>query len=138
MQIGEVEFLNGGSKVLPSGATLQVQMDLNSAIFSITNSSSNAVFTAGTTLNAGQLYYMEVRFKETGGGDGASVAVRSDGTVPAITDVISNQNLVFPTAVAPVATPVKVEIYSALASVNPLTGNGGWNAAGARSRTRSR
>src|SRR4030095_10076249 len=82
MQIGEVEFLNGANKVLPSGAFLAVQTTGNNGAYDTTRNSSNM------TLNAGQLYYMELRYKETGGGDGGAVAVRTDATVPANTEVI--------------------------------------------------
>src|SRR5262249_36229932 len=92
MQIGEVEFLNvaGGvtNKVLPSGAFLAIQTLANNASYDTTRNTTNM------TLNAGQLYYMELRYKETGGGDGGAVAVRTDATTPANTEVISNQFLV--------------------------------------------
>jgi hypothetical protein len=124
MQIGEVQFLNSsGAKIVPSGATMAVQLDVNNSTFNITNSSSNAVFSAGTPLTAGQLYYIEARFKETGGGDGATVAVRSDAAIPATTEVISNNLLVFPIDLAPY-TPIQFEMYNGLKTLNPLNVNG--------------
>ena len=51
------------------------------------------------TLVGGQRYYLEGRWREGGGGDGMTVAVRSqgDGTVPTVQDVILPNMLEFPT-----------------------------------------
>src|SRR5204862_3581507 len=76
---------------------------------------------------------MEVRFKESTGGDGVSVAVRTDNTVPAQDEVINASQLAFPDAVAK-PTPVVVELYAGLVTLNSQLpndlgagfGNGGY------------
>jgi hypothetical protein len=84
-------------------------------------------------LVAGQRYYMELRYKETTGGDGGTVAVRNDNTIPGQGEVIPATLLAFPDAIAK-PTPVVVELYTGLATLNsPLPndigvafGNGGY------------
>src|SRR5439155_24422844 len=84
-------------------------------------------------LVGGQKYYMEVRFKETTGGDGVSLAVRTDNTVPAQAEVVNASQLAFPDAVAK-PTPAVVELYTGLVTLNSQVpndlgiafGNGGY------------
>ncbi len=133
MQIGEIQFLDAaGTKIVPSGATLLAELTAANANYASAASSSNSEVQVGITLNAGQLYYIETRFHEGGGGDGATVALRTDALIPAASEVISNNFLVFPTNRAPL-TPVQWEQYSGVATLNPLVNQGGWNASGAGS-----
>ena len=94
----------------PAGAVLQISITANNANYTLANSVTN-------TLVGGQKYYMEVRFKESTGGDGVSVAVRSDNNVPAQAEVINASQLTFPDAVAK-PTPVAVELYTGLVTLN--------------------
>src|SRR5215213_6999656 len=65
---------------------------------------------------------MELRIKELTGGDGGTVAVRTDNTVPGQGEVIPASSLVFPDAVAP-ASPIAIELYTGLVqSQNVLNG----------------
>ena len=110
----------------PAGAVLQINITGASANYTAANSVTN-------TLVAGQRYYMEVRFKESTGGDGVSVAVRTDNTVPAQAEVIPASQMEFPAAIAK-PTPVVVELYTGLVTLNSLApndvgaafGNGGY------------
>lgn len=99
----------------PAGATVQVTLTVNSQIYSFTNCVTN-------TLVAGQRYYMELRFKESTGGDGGTVAVRNDNTVPGQGEVIPASLLAFPDAVAK-PTPVVVELYTGMVTVNSILPN---------------
>jgi hypothetical protein len=93
-----------------AGATVQKALTANNASYSAANSVTN-------TLVAGQRYYIELRFKETTGGDGATLAVRNDNTVPAATEIASANLFAFPEGVAP-ATPMVVELYTGQATLN--------------------
>jgi hypothetical protein len=100
----------------PAGAVMQVALTANDAqAYSLANSVTN-------TLVGGQRYYMELRFKETTGGDGGTVAVRTDNTVPGQGEVLSGAQLAFPDAVAK-PTPVAVELYTGQVTVNSIQPN---------------
>jgi len=102
----------------PAGAVLQVRITNNFQIY--TNLAGNFV---SNVLNGGQRYYMELRFKETGGGDGGTVALRvgNDASIPPATDVLSSF-LAYPDAVAP-PTPIVVELYTGLPTLNSFAPN---------------
>jgi uncharacterized repeat protein (TIGR01451 family) len=99
----------------PIGAVLQIAITANTQIYSRTNCVTN-------NLVAGQRYYMELRFKETTGGDGSTVAVRTDNTVPGQGEVLSGAQLAFPDAIAK-PTPVAVELYLNQVTVNSALPN---------------
>ena len=96
--------------------------------FSITLSNPNYSITntfVTPTLNAGQAYYMELVYKETGGGDGGAVMVTmtsATNTVPGGAEVAPARLFRFPDAVAPRPVAV-VELYTGLAQISPA-GNG--------------
>jgi autotransporter-associated beta strand protein len=121
-----VEFHMNTSGPDRAGATLQLALLANNAAYTAANSVTN-------TLVAGQRYYIELRYKETTGGDGGTLVVRNDNTVPAATEVLSGSLLAFPNTIAP-ATPVVVELYTGqvtlnsfeLNEVNAAYGSGGY------------
>jgi uncharacterized repeat protein (TIGR01451 family) len=84
-------------------AVQQLQLIANNPNYAVANSVTN-------TLVGGQRYYMELRFKETTGGDGGTVAIRTDNTLPAATEVAPASMFVFPADLSP-PTPVIAEIY---------------------------
>lgn len=92
----------------PAGKRQLINMTANNPNHVVANSFTSAV------LNAGQAYYMELLFKEGGGGDGAGVAIRSggDNNVPPNTEM-ANGMFLYPTAIAPPVVSV-VEIYTNL------------------------
>lgn len=90
----------------PAGAVLQVARTSSSSSYAVATSVTN-------TLVAGQRYYMELRFKESSGGDGGTIAVRNDTTVPGQGEVIPGTFCAFPADLVP-ATPVVVELYTGL------------------------
>jgi uncharacterized repeat protein (TIGR01451 family) len=100
-----------------AGATLQLALTANRQFY--TNLAGANVT---NTLVGGQRYYMELRFKETGGGDGGTVAVRTDNTIPGQGEVIPGNQCVFPDTIAP-RTPAIVELYTGQVTVNSLAVN---------------
>jgi uncharacterized repeat protein (TIGR01451 family) len=108
---------NAAGSTNPAGAVVQITMTGNVQAYNIANSVTNF-------LNGGQPYYMEFRYKESTGGDGGTVAVRTDNTVPGQGEVITASQLAYPDAVAPASTPVALELYTGLIqSQNVLNGN---------------
>ena len=82
-----------------------------------TNSSMRV---GGIALTAGQKYYLEARWKEGGGGDGFSIAVRAnaDTGTPGTGEVIPASMLAYPSSAAP-ATPVLVDLFESLSTATP-------------------
>jgi hypothetical protein len=124
-----VEFLmntNAADSTSRAGATLQLALTGNQQAYTVANSRTN-------TLVGGQRYYMELRFKESTGGDGGTVAVRTDNTVPGQGEVIPGSQCVFPDSIAP-RTPIVTELYTGLVTlnsqapnnINAAFGNGGY------------
>ncbi|MFM1770732.1 MAG: hypothetical protein RJA22_3261, partial [Verrucomicrobiota bacterium] len=71
MQVAEIELLDtNGVDVTGRGALPQINIAAANANYTAVNSVTN-------TLVGGQRYYVEMRFKETTGGDGGTVAVRN-------------------------------------------------------------
>ncbi|MEY2409829.1 MAG: hypothetical protein QOF48_2499, partial [Verrucomicrobiota bacterium] len=124
MQIAEVQLLDASSANILGGAIPQILLTVNNANYVATASVTN-------TLNAGQRYYMEVRFKETGGGDGAAVAMRggADVSIPAAAEVIpsihngTNNLLLYPEGIAPRPKAI-IELYNGLVNNTAPSGNG--------------
>lgn len=103
-QIAEIELLNAaGMDITGQDATVRIAM-----------TGANSAYGAGraftNTLVAGQRYYIEARFKEGTGGDGVSLAVRNDNTVPGQGEVIPTAFLAFPGDKA-LPAPVLAELY---------------------------
>src|SRR4030095_718932 len=113
MQIAEIEFLDaGGQDVTGRGALRQVELTANNANYTLANSVTN-------NLVAGQRYFVELRYKETGGGDGGTVQVRNDNTLPAATEEAPRELFQLrPPHVA--STPVQIELYTGLVQANPI------------------
>jgi hypothetical protein len=80
----------------PAGAVVQAFLTVNNQSYNPTNGANLSVAT--NFLNAGQRYYMELRFKETTGGDGGTVAIRTgtDTAIPAQGEVIPGSLCAFP------------------------------------------
>ncbi len=105
---------NATDSVNPAGAVLQYSLTGAQSAYAAARSVTN-------TLVGGQAYYMELRFKETTGGDGGTVAVRTDNTVPGQGEVIPGTQCLFPAALVK-PTPVVVELYTGYQGRQ--TGNG--------------
>ncbi len=105
MQIGDVELLDAaGRDVTGRGATRQIALTGANSAYASGNS-------ATVTLTAGQKYYLEAWLKEGTGGDGISVAARTDSTVPGQGEVIPVSQCAYPADKAPF-TPAVAEIYT--------------------------
>lgn len=81
---------------------------------------STMTFSGGISLTNGQRYYMEALWKEGGGGDGFSIAVRanSDTGTPGTGEFIPASLLAYPSSEA-VATPVLVDIWESFSTSTP-------------------
>lgn len=106
------EFLmntnNTGDSTSRAGAVVQRALTANAQAYSAANSVTN-------NLLAGRAYYIELRFKETTGGDGGTLAIRNDNTVPGQGEVAAGSLFAYPSAVAPAITAV-AELYTGLAT----------------------
>jgi uncharacterized repeat protein (TIGR01451 family) len=120
------EFLMNTTGPDRAGAAVQITMTAAANTYLAARAVTN-------TLVAGQRYYIELRFKETTGADGATLAVRNDNTIPAQGEVAPASLFAFPDAIAS-PTPVVTELYTGLPTLNSFElneinaafGNGGY------------
>jgi hypothetical protein len=100
---------NATGSTNPAGRVQQFAMTANNANYVAVNSYTSVV------MNAGQPYYMEVLWKEGGGGDGMSLAIRagSDNALPPQAEMAGANFFAYPAALAPRIVS-QVEIYTNL------------------------
>ncbi|HTD68498.1 MAG TPA: hypothetical protein VK846_18405, partial [Candidatus Limnocylindria bacterium] len=98
----------------PAGASLLGQLPVFTGAYTL--------MAQNVTLVGGQRYFLEARWREVTGGDGATVAVRAqaDSATPSTQEVIPGSMLEFPAALAPFG-PVRI---GGIVPINPSVTDG--------------